>query len=166
MSSLNCQKSVIASSLAHLILAQKAPKTDPFISTAPLTISMQITQSLSIITACWCQLKPFLERIRSDAFKLSGAEWARSRSYVYTSSNAGVSRGETPANSYSLSDLRTKSSRQALGLDFVPESMKRTKTVVSVGEETEWDRGSQESQACIIRETRSFSIAEENMERG
>ncbi|PLB50739.1 hypothetical protein P170DRAFT_463859 [Aspergillus steynii IBT 23096] len=152
---------VIASALTHLILAQKASHADPFISTAAPTICMQITQSLSIVTACWGQLKPFLDRIRSDAFKLSGAEWTRSN----TSSGAGASRGYRSINSHSQSRLRAKDSTQGLRLDFVPESMKRTKTMISGGKGKEWDKGSQSSETCIIRETRSFAIAEENAGR-
>ncbi|KAK1143226.1 hypothetical protein N8T08_006925 [Aspergillus melleus] len=153
---------VIASSLTHLILAHKASPDDPFIASAPSTICMQITQSLSIVTACWGQLKPFLDRIRSDAFKLSGAEWARSNS----SSGAGASKGDRTTNSHSRSRLRSKSPRHGLALDFVPEPMKktRTRTMISVGGD-DWDKGSQSSETHIIRETRSFAIVEESAGR-
>lgn len=151
--------SVMASSLTHLVLARKASSGDPFVASASSTICMQVTQSVSIITACWGQLKPFLDRIRSDAFKLSGAEWTKS----YT---AG-SKGERTTNSHSQSEsrLRAKDSRRGLRLDFVPESMKTTRTVISVGRAEEWDKGSQSSETCFIRETRSFVIAEETTGR-
>ncbi|KAH8429864.1 uncharacterized protein LDX57_007536 [Aspergillus melleus] len=153
---------VIASSLTHLILAHKASPDDPFVASAPSTICMQITQSLSIVTACWGQLKPFLDRIRSDAFKLSGADWARSN----TSSGAGASKGDRTTNSHSRSRLRSKSSRHGLALDFVPEPMKktRTRTMISVGGD-DWDKGSQSSETHIIRETRSFAVVEESAGR-
>ncbi|KAK6814054.1 hypothetical protein RU639_010470 [Aspergillus parasiticus] len=53
---------VVASSIAEIILTKaNTSSTDPFINASPTTICMEITQSLSIITASWGQLKPFME---------------------------------------------------------------------------------------------------------
>ncbi|KAB8201384.1 hypothetical protein BDV34DRAFT_229346 [Aspergillus parasiticus] len=67
---------VVASSIAEIILTKaNTSSTDPFINASPTTICMEITQSLSIITASWGQLKPFMVRLRSNAFCLQNNEW-------------------------------------------------------------------------------------------
>ncbi|KAA8648468.1 uncharacterized protein ATNIH1004_004353 [Aspergillus tanneri] len=138
---------VITATLCQLILALKThPVTDPFTETSTTTICMEVTQSLSIITACWAQLKPFLERIRFNAFSLQGTEYSKTVS-------SKASRTE-------LSQLRSKESYLMSVQGFVSSSIQNSKTIALAAKMPEWDSGSQSNEARIIRQTRMFSVTE------
>ncbi|KAB8264831.1 hypothetical protein BDV32DRAFT_144866 [Aspergillus pseudonomiae] len=137
---------VVASSIAEIILTEAgAPSTDPFINAAPRTICMEITQSLSIITACWGQLKPFLVRLRSNAFCLHNNQWSS------TTYSGGVRAPQTSSTS--------KGALSEPGGEFALSPMYGTKTKISTSRASaEWESQSQSSETYIIRETRTWTV--------
>ncbi|OGM47393.1 hypothetical protein ABOM_002587 [Aspergillus bombycis] len=137
---------VVASSIAQIILTKaNTPSTDPFINAAPRTICMEITQSLSIVTACWGQLKPFLVRLRSNAFCLQNNKWSS------TTYNGGLRAPHTSST--------TKGALSESGGELVLSPMYGTKTKISTSRASaEWESQSQSSETYIIRETRTWTV--------
>ncbi|KAF7591468.1 hypothetical protein BBP40_001514 [Aspergillus hancockii] len=109
---------VVAPYIAQIVLFRiYNASVDPFVNTSPATICMEITQSLSIITACWGQLKPFLTRLRSNASPLQNTDW----------SSTTYNKRSRPPQLYS----RARATFRQSGREFVPPSTNGTETTVS-----------------------------------
>ncbi|KAJ1709184.1 hypothetical protein NYO67_8670 [Aspergillus flavus] len=137
---------VVASSIAEIILSKAhTSSTDPFIHASPTTICMEITQSLSIITACWGQLKPFMVRLRSNAFCLQNNEWT----------NTAYNGRPRPSH---VSCARRRVLSESGG-DFVLSSTYERKTKTSTSRASaEWESQSQSSETYIVQEARTWTV--------
>ncbi|KAL4895746.1 hypothetical protein BDV59DRAFT_191657 [Aspergillus ambiguus] len=144
---------VIIAILCQLIYSRKTLNTtDPTLDTWPVTISTQMVQCLSAITACSPQFKPFLDSLRSTGMRVDGMS-RYNKSYGYGSQSASRAR-TTTAN--------TRSRPHSNVNELVPIPLKETHqaTVTTMGTAQEWDAESQSSQTRIIREVRTFTITE------
>ncbi|KAE8317689.1 hypothetical protein BDV41DRAFT_572569 [Aspergillus transmontanensis] len=137
---------VVASSIVEIILTKaNTSSTDPFINASPTTIYMEITQSLSIITACWGQLKPFMVRLRSNAFCLQNNEWT----------NPAYNGRPQPSHV----SCTTRGILSESGGDIVLSSTYGTKTKASTSRASgEWESQSQSSETYIIQEAREWTV--------
>ncbi|EAW17316.1 uncharacterized protein NFIA_072300 [Aspergillus fischeri NRRL 181] len=115
--------------------------TDPTYDYCPTTIVSQVVQCASIVTACWGQLKPFLNQLKSNGLRIQGVE------YQYSTGKGQSSR------SYGRSG--TNHSREEHH-ELVPVASGQNLTTVSAS--PAWDADSQSSQTGIIRETRTWVV--------
>ncbi|KAL4794300.1 hypothetical protein BDV19DRAFT_390361 [Aspergillus venezuelensis] len=153
---------VILPLIAEIILTQDAHRTDPTYASCYAQIASQVVQSASILTACWGQVKPFLNQLKSNGLRIRGVEYDSSyplssgRKQSHGSGNSGRIQGEN----YNL----------------VPVTMGQTETTVQAtstsGSSSQWwDREtvtdmerdsrspSYSSRTAIIRETRSWAVS-------
>lgn len=115
--------------------------TDPTYDYCPITIASQVVQCASIVTACWGQLKPFLNQLKSNGLRIQGVQ------YQYSTGKGQSSR------SYGRSG--TNHSREEHH-ELVPVASGQNLTTVSAS--PAWDADSQSSQTGIIRETRTWVV--------
>ncbi|KKK21965.1 hypothetical protein AOCH_001866 [Aspergillus ochraceoroseus] len=134
---------VIAAIIADIILTHDTAQShDQTFNDFKVTITMQTIQCTSIVTACWGQLKPFLNQFKSNGLRIQGVEYESSfktqySRYIYDTSTMGSKRGHHP-------------------LVPIPLDQGNTTTVSAL---PSWDAGSQSSQAhIVIRETRSWVV--------
>lgn len=74
--------SVTVATIVELAFIKKATNThDSMFQMCEITIFEVLIQCLSIVTACWGQLNPFLSWMRSNGLKLDGVEDPTSWSY-------------------------------------------------------------------------------------
>lgn len=79
--------------IVELAFIKKATETnDPTFQMCEVTIFEVLIQCLSIVTACWGQLNPFLSWMRSNGLKLDGVEEPTSWSYRLRSQSQSKSR--------------------------------------------------------------------------
>ncbi|KAL5335753.1 hypothetical protein BJX70DRAFT_410292 [Aspergillus crustosus] len=62
--------------LTHDIL--NPASTDPTYTSCPAQIASQTVQSMSILTACWGQVKPFLNHLKSNGLRIRGVDYQSS----------------------------------------------------------------------------------------
>ncbi|KAJ5159955.1 uncharacterized protein N7482_006959 [Penicillium canariense] len=133
--------------ICQLAYAEEAKGSgDPTWDTWTVTISTQMTQSLSIITACSPQFKPFLDSLRSSGMSLGGTSYgSQQRTYAGTSYkiSRGQRTGETPSETHELVTMP----EEAVNRTFVTSS-------------PDCDAESQTSQSQIIREIRTWTVTE------
>lgn len=85
--------SVTVATIVELAFIKKATETnDPTFQMCEVTIFEVLIQCLSIVTACWGQLNPFLSWMRSNGLKLDGVEEPTSWSYRLRSQSQSKSR--------------------------------------------------------------------------
>ena len=110
----------------------------------PVTLCTQMIQCLSIASFCLLYLKPLFDTldsgfIRSDELRRKGQR--------------------NPEGSFNLSSISSrKEGRVARKLDRLTQNGNNDTTVTALGTEAGWDGGSQNSEAQIIRETRTWAI--------
>jgi hypothetical protein len=123
--------SVPIAAIVQLTAIKKGTQTDdPTVQLCENTIIEGVIQCLSIVTACWGQLKPFTSWMRSNGLKLNDAD-------------------NTSAWSYKMSDRKTRTGKSdgAVDSDFsLPP--RRDRILIT----HDWDVNSQSSQANIIIE--------------
>lgn len=73
--------SVIAATIIQLAMIQQQKPTDPMYRRCEFTISQQIVHCLSIVTACWGQLRPFIHSLESHGLLISPNAESGHRSY-------------------------------------------------------------------------------------
>lgn len=100
-----------------------------------ITIFEVAIQCLSIVTACWGQLSPFLSWMRSNGLKLNGVEDPTSWSYKIRSQSQGRSKSR---------DRKIRSESHELP----PLLIRRDQILVT----QDWELDSQSSQAHIVTE--------------
>ncbi|GAB1218213.1 hypothetical protein ATERTT37_007466 [Aspergillus terreus] len=116
--------------------------TDPTYDYCSLTVVSQVVQCASIVTACWGQLKPFLNQLKSNGLRIQGVE------YQYSSMKGQSSR------SYGRSGTHHSGEECH---ELVPTAS-RGQHLTTVSAAPGWDAHSQSSQTGIIRETRTWLV--------
>lgn len=126
--------SVTVATIVELAFIKKATKTkDPMFQMCEITIFEVLIQCLSIVTACWGQLNPFLSWMRSNGLKLDGVEDPTSWSYKMRSQSHVQSKSR---------DHKVKfESHQNLGFPVRDDQILVTQ---------DWEVDSQSSQAHIM----------------
>lgn len=122
---------IIASIVDTALTRDIAHSADPTFDGYEIILVTQVVQCLSIVTACWGQLKPFLNHLTSDGLRVQGVEGQNTRI-------------KPCPGSYSHDG--TIRSGQGNHHELVPAAV--------------WDAGSQSSQAGMIRETREWTMAD------
>ncbi|KAJ5690309.1 hypothetical protein N7462_004701 [Penicillium macrosclerotiorum] len=120
--------------------------TDSSWDTWTVVVSTQMTQSLSIVTSCSPQFKPFLDSLRSSGMSLGGTSYgSRPRTYAVTTYKAsrGGRTGDTLSETHELVTM--------------PEEVVNQTIITS---SPDCDAESQSSQERIIRETRTWAVTE------
>ncbi|KAA8650991.1 uncharacterized protein ATNIH1004_003682 [Aspergillus tanneri] len=129
---------VLGAIIAELVLIQDLTQLpDPTYDYCYNTVTMQLVQCASIVTACWGQLKPFLNQMKSNGMRIPGAEYPPDKS------------------SQSRSQGRSEPTGDAHDLIPIPPGQGNL-TTVSTG----WDARSQSSQVGMIRETRTWVVTD------
>jgi hypothetical protein len=127
---------VTIATIIELAFIKKGTKTkDPTYQMCEITIIEVIIQCLSIVTACWGQLSPFLSWMRSNGLKLDGVEDSTSWSYKSRSQSQGRSKSR---------DRKTRLESH----ESFPLPMRRDQILVT----QDWEVDSQSSQTHIISE--------------
>ncbi|KAI9036124.1 uncharacterized protein KD926_002265 [Aspergillus affinis] len=135
---------VIGSIIAELVLIQDvATLPDPTYDYCFNTVAMEVVQCMSITTACWGQLKPFLNQMKSNGMRIPGAE--------YQSTYGKYS------NSRSQRTEHTTGSGDAHDLVPIPPGQGNQTTIST---SPAWDAASQSSQVGMIRETRTWVVTD------
>ncbi|KAF7596034.1 hypothetical protein BBP40_003814 [Aspergillus hancockii] len=139
---------VILPAIAQLILTHEvAESTDLSFDDYGVTIAIQTVQCASIVTACWGQLKPFLNQLKSNGLRIQGVE------YQSTSAKASYPRSETRDDQSRNSELHHQHHHELVPIASGQGNM----TTISASRA--WDADSQSSQAGMIRETRTWNIS-------
>lgn len=141
--------SVIAATICQLIYVNKTINSeDPTFDTWSATVSTQLVQCLSVVTACSPQFKPFMDSLRSTGMRIDGL----------TSYNMASTKR------HGLSSLRYHSTFHGSEVhELTPvRPVKDTyeTTVTASGAISDGDAESQSSQTHIIREVRTFTVTE------
>ncbi|PKY03464.1 hypothetical protein P168DRAFT_318925 [Aspergillus campestris IBT 28561] len=139
---------VIVAILIQLIYASKtAHSTDVTFDTWPVAVATQLTQCLSIVTACSPQFKPFLDSLRSTGMSLEGKSRHGSSQKGYGSqTSTRFRRGISQSEAHELMPLPLRGTSQTI--------------VSTAGISPDSDAESQGSQSRIIREVRTWTITE------
>ncbi|KAM3071210.1 hypothetical protein ACMFMG_008802 [Clarireedia jacksonii] len=153
------------------------PVHDPAFDPWPASISTQVVQSLSIVTACFPYLKPFLASLESGLMR---ADDLRRRGnttiddYNIYNSGGSSSRGTGSKKSkmgkfmsgkWSISlPSRVTTQSHELSNIAAPEPVAGSEVTATVvtGDGPGWDGQSQTSESRIIRETRTWNIDVQN----
>ncbi|KAJ5356283.1 hypothetical protein N7517_010892 [Penicillium concentricum] len=136
---------VIIAIICQLAYASQKNSTDSTFDGWAVAISTQVAQTLSIVTACSPQFKPFLDNLRSSGMGLG-----------MTSSNY-ASKHRTYAMSTYKHSRRTQGTQGSETHELV--SMPQgTQTVVTARDD---DNESQSSRSNIIMETRTWTVTGE-----
>ncbi|GLA99198.1 hypothetical protein AtubIFM61612_010704 [Aspergillus tubingensis] len=139
---------VILVSIVELILVSQNDAThDPSFSTWGVTISVETIQCLSIVTACWAQLKPFLNMLKSNGLRIQGVD--------YRSTNNRSKWSTTRSANPTESKFTRSGEHELMGMGAGQGNI----TTVSAARLS--DEDSQSSQAGIIREVRTWVVSEE-----
>ncbi|GAT18594.1 hypothetical protein RIB2604_00100880 [Aspergillus luchuensis] len=142
------RKFVFAISIVELILVSQNDAThDPSFSTWGVTISVETIQCLSIVTACWAQLKPFLNMLKSNGLRIQGVD--------YRSTNNRSKWSTTRSANPTESKFTRSGEHELMGMGAGQGNI----TTVSAARLS--DEDSQSSQAGIIREVRTWVVSEE-----
>ncbi|PLB47473.1 hypothetical protein P170DRAFT_193354 [Aspergillus steynii IBT 23096] len=135
---------VIGAIIAELVLIQDITNlADPTYDYCFNTVAMEVVQCMSIATACWGQLKPFLNQMKSNGMRIPGAE--------YQSTYGKYS------NSHSQRTEQTTGSGNAHDLVPIPPGQGNQTTIST---SSAWDANSQSSQVGMIRETRTWVVTD------
>ncbi|KAJ5814482.1 hypothetical protein N7474_006259 [Penicillium riverlandense] len=127
---------VVATVVQFAFIKKGTETTDPTYTMCDITIFEVIIQCLSIVTACWGQLKPFLSWMRSNGLKLDGVEDPTSWNYKTST----------------RSQTRSKSRDRKSGFEsheIFPLPMRRDQILIT----QDWEVDSQSSRAHIIVES-------------
>ena len=118
----------------------------------------QVIQSLSIISACFLYLKPFLDSVESGFIR--NDDMRRRGTDEYYGRNTGGSSGTRSAFSIKKHNI---SASQTVGL--VPLSNAQNTTTVTANDPPDLDTESQHSRSRIIKETRTFAVDDSTIEQ-
>jgi hypothetical protein len=123
--------SVPIAAIVQLTTIKKGTQTDdPTFQLCENTIIEGVIQCLSIVTACWGQLKPFTSWMRSNGLKINDAD-------------------DTSAWSYKMSDRKTKTGKSDGAVDSNFSLPTRRDRILITHD---WEINSQSSEANIIIE--------------
>ncbi|KAJ5086876.1 hypothetical protein NUU61_008183 [Penicillium alfredii] len=119
---------VVIASIVEIAFIKRATHTnDPTYRMCELTIFETIIQCLSIVTACWGQLKPFLSWMRSNGLKIQGVEDPTTWNYKMSSrsqtrSKSRDRRDRTPIRDQILVTQDWEVDSQSSGAHIIPET--------------------------------------------
>ncbi|KKA18757.1 hypothetical protein T310_7279 [Rasamsonia emersonii CBS 393.64] len=114
-------------------------------------VCSEVVQCLSIVGTCLPQFKPFLESLQSSGMRLYDIP-GTTRKYGY---GYGTPRG---LNSHKSPQASHRGGGTIHELISVPQRLETT--VTAGGKDKDWEVSSQSSYARIIRETKTWSVAE------
>lgn len=136
---------MILATVSEIVLIARIGHTeDPTYDNGPSVIASQVVQCTSIVTACWGQLKPFLNQLKSNGLRINGVEYQQSTN-------------KTPlSRSYGRYGPQSSGDDQH---ELVPVNNGRSLATVSAS--PAWDADSQSSQTGIIRETRTWVVTDD-----
>lgn len=140
---------VIAASMCKLVFWNRTPDpTDATLDTWPTTICTQIIQCLSISSACFLYLKPFLDSVESGFIR---SDDLRRRGSDYKSGGTSTRRNVFSMNSVGLSEID--------GTRMKSLSKPHYAANIEGGHAANGDDSeSQHSRTQIIKETRTFAV--------
>ncbi|OOF93364.1 hypothetical protein ASPCADRAFT_209297 [Aspergillus carbonarius ITEM 5010] len=138
---------ILISILELILVSQSIDTTDPSYSTWGITISIETIQCLSIVTACWAQLKPFLNMLKSNGLRIQGVD--------YRSTNNQTKWSTTRSGNRTESKYTRSGEHELMGMGAGQGNI----TTVSAARLS--DEDSQSSQTGIIREIRTWVVSEE-----
>ena len=150
--------SAIAASACKLVFWGEAqnlqkPARDPW----TVILCTQIVQCLSLTSACFLYLKPFLESVESGFMR---ADDIRRRGtddyYMHTSGGSSTMRSAFSIRKH------TNTGSQSIGLGAMPSP--HNTTTITANESADMDAESQHSRAQIIKETRTFAVKDSTNE--
>ncbi|CAG8887251.1 unnamed protein product [Penicillium egyptiacum] len=125
---------VTIATIGEIAFIKKGTRTnDATFQMCEITIFEVIIQCLSIVTACWGQLNPFLSWMRSNGLKLDGVEDPTSWSYKMRSQSQGRSKSRERENRFE-------------NHESFPLPMRRDQILVT----HDWEVDSQSSQTHIM----------------
>ncbi|KAL1965585.1 hypothetical protein VTN77DRAFT_5669 [Rasamsonia byssochlamydoides] len=121
-------------------------------------VCTEVVQCLSIVASCMPQFKPFLDSLQSSGMRLYDMPGSTKR-YGYGS---GDHRGQTSYKSTQASIGHRGGGGALHELIAVPQRLahEATVTVTTGSKDRDWEVGSQSSQSRIIRETKTWTVAE------
>ncbi|KAJ5145934.1 uncharacterized protein N7515_000498 [Penicillium bovifimosum] len=144
---------VVIAIICQLAYARDAKGSgDPSWDTWIVVVSTQMTQALSIVTACSPQFKPFLDSLRSSGMNLGESSYG-SRQRTYAGTTYKVSRRDRMRETHS----------ETHELVTMPEGTVN-QTIVTSSPDS--DAESQTSQSKIIHEVRTWTVTETRREYG
>lgn len=142
---------MIGTVLAELVLTRGITNTaDPTYTICDIIILQMLTQCLSMVTACWGQLKPFLTWLKSNGLKIQDVDYM-TNAYAYNSNN------------YAKSDRRSQTQSKARDSKYQSQRNKplgRSNSNNQILVTKDWEVDSQSSQADIIQERAHWADAE------
>ncbi|PWY83382.1 hypothetical protein BO70DRAFT_428692 [Aspergillus heteromorphus CBS 117.55] len=145
--------SVILASIIELVLvSQNIRTTDPSWATCGVTITIEVIQCTSIVSACWAQLKPFLKMLKSNGLRIQGVDY---RSTTHTKWSTTRS-GNNHHNAGETAKFTRSGEHELMGMGAGEGNL----TTVSAARLSDDDHDSQSSQAGIIRETRTWVVTD------
>ncbi|KAJ5249028.1 hypothetical protein N7468_000479 [Penicillium chermesinum] len=138
---------VIGTVLAELILTRRITETtDPTYEMCVVTILQMLTQCLSVVTACWGQLKPFLTWLKSNGLRIQDVD------YMTNAYNSNYAQSEGRSQTQS----KARDSRYQSQKGPALSRSKSNQILVTKN----WEVDSQSSQADIIQESGAWADAE------
>ncbi|KAL4749889.1 hypothetical protein BDW72DRAFT_177332 [Aspergillus terricola var. indicus] len=158
---------VIIPLIAEIVFTHEArnpDSDDPTYASCLAQIASQIVQSMSILTACWGQVKPFLNQLKSNGLRIRGVEYQYSvgtggKGQASASRSSGYSRGQPS---------RGHRARGEEHYELVPVTVGQSETTVEAAASHGWDADADayaDSRSCssrtgIIRETRTWDVSD------
>ncbi|KAE8142343.1 hypothetical protein BDV38DRAFT_295134 [Aspergillus pseudotamarii] len=141
---------VIIAIIGQLAYANKTiDSTDPISGTWSLTICTQLTQCLSVVTACSPQFKPFLDSLRSTGLRVDGMTRHDTSRVGYNHSSAGI-RSQLQSQDHPSAEVHEMTS---IGRN---KSYRHTTTIITAKRDSDGDSDS--SEAHIIREVHTWAV--------
>lgn len=135
-------------------------------------ISTQVVQSLSVITACIPYIKNALSGVESGMFQTGHFGLATLRKehtrndepYSSTTRSGTAATVDVPTLASKSTDHKTSHAGRPVETPRInPFPAQNTAVAEAVTPNEEWDRGSQSSQANIVKHTRAWEVAYEDI---
>lgn len=147
---LSSNPSVILAIIGQLVYANRTiDSSDQISDTWPLAICTQLTQCLSVVTACSPQFKPFIDSLRSTGLRVDAIT-------RHDTSHIGYNHSSPPVKSQSHSQDQSGAEVHELTSIGRNKSYRHTTTIITAKRDS--DAGSDSSEAHIIREVRTWAV--------
>lgn len=123
--------------------------SDPISGTWPLAICTQLTQCLSVVTACSPQFKPFMDSLRSMGLRIDGITRQDTSRVGYNHSSVGM-KSQLQSQDHASAEVHEMTS---IGRN---KSYRHTTTILTTKRDSDGDSDS--SEVHIIREVRTWAV--------